>query len=457
MAKYQTPGIYIEETPLLPREIERGITTAVFIGYTEKQEKEDGKNLLNIPTKVKSIIEFEKCFGKAQMEENIEIIDNSSDENEDILVQFSGNQSLHNLYYSILSYFENGGNSCTIVSVGTFKNIGESLSADELDAGLNSLFDEEENLLINVPEDQNLLDEDLYFLHQKILEFCKIHCSFSILNLPKNSAEDFLLKVEDFRIETDIDHQILSFGAVFMPNLVTNKVYSYDEDLVKIKKPNGEVLLSSLKINDDIKYQKYLSLVQKFNVVIPPTGAVSGAMIYSENTRGIWKAPANINLNFALKPTFNITNREQDSLNIDYSGKSINSIRTFTGRGTVIWGSRTLNGNDAQWKYISIRRFANLLESDIQKGLKRFTFEPNDSITWNKITATIENYLTLHWREGALAGAKPEHAYFVRCGKNTTMSDLDILENRLIVQIGIAPTRPMEFIIFEFKEKMLTK
>lgn len=457
MAKYQTPGIYIEETPLLPPEMERGITTAVFIGYTEKHEKEDGKNLLNIPTKVKSIIEFEKWFGKAQIEENIEIIDNSSDENEDILVQFNSNQSLHNLYYSILSYFENGGNSCTIVSVGTFKNIGETLIVDELIAGLNSLDHQEENLLINVPEDQNLAEEDFYFLQKKILEFCEIHRGFSILNLPKNSEEDFLLTVEDFRIKTDIANPILSFGAVFMPNLVTNKVYSYDENLIKIKKPNGEVLLSSLKINDEIKYQKYLSLVQKFNVVIPPTGAVSGAMIYSENTRGIWKAPANINLNFALKPTLNITNREQDSLNIDASGKSINSIRTVTGKGTLIWGSRTLNGNDHEWKYISIRRFANLLESDIQKGLKLFTFEPNDSITWNKITATIENYLYGFWREGALAGAKPEHAYFVRCGKNTTMSDLDILENRLIVQIGIAPSRPMEFVIFELKQKMLTK
>lgn len=455
MAKYQTPGIYTEEIPIFPPKIEKGITTAVFIGYTEKHESESGENLLNIPTKINSILEFEMLFGKAQIEENIEIIDNSVDDNADIFVQFNGNQSLHNLYYSLVSFFDNGGNFCKIVSVGLFKNIGESLSADELIAGLNSLIDEEENLLISVPEDQNLEEEEFYLVQKEILKYCKTFRGFAILNVPKTTKDNFHHIIEDYRTKTQTHPTDLSFGAAYIPNLVTNQTYLFQEDSVTVIKNGEEFSLSSFKDSDAILYLQYLHFIQKFSVILSPTGTVSGGVIASEDRRGIWKTPANFPLSNILKPIFNISKAKHDLLNVDVNGgKSINAIRAFSGRGTVIFGGRTLNGNASEWKYISVRRFASLLESDIQKGLKRFIFEPNDSITWNKITSTIDNYLNLYWREGALAGAKPEHAYFVRCGKNTTMTDLDILENRISVQIGIAPIRPAEFIIFELKQKL---
>lgn len=456
MAKYQTPGIYTEEISLLPPEIERGITTAVFIGYTEKHENENGENLLNIPTKINSIQEFESIFGKAQSEENIEIIDNSIDDNENIFVRFNGNQSLHNLYYSLVSFFENGGNSCKIVSVGTFQNIGKTFSAVELITGLNSLKEEKSPLLICVPEDQNLLEEDFYLLQKEIFEFCKTVRGFSIVNVPKSTKENSFNIIENYREKTQNLSTTLSFGATFFPNLVTILTYLFREDLVIIKRDEAELSLSSLKDSDEVLYQHYLYSLQKFPVILPPTGAVSGAFIRDEIERGIWKAPANIELKNISEPEILINNSFQNILTIDpIGGKSINAIRKFTGKGILIWGSRTLNGNDNEWRYIPVRRFVSLLEKDIQKALEIFIFEPNTITNWTKIKSMIENHLQKYWREGALQGAKPEQAYFVKCDSNT-MNQQDILEERLIVQIGIAPIRPAEFIILEFKQKMLT-
>lgn len=458
MLKYKSPGTYTEEIPIFPPKIEPANTTVVFIGYTEKHDSESGENLLNIPTKINSILEFETLFGKAQLEENLEIIDNSDDDSEDILVQFNGNQSLHNLYYSLVSFFDNGGNSCKIVSVGVFKNIGEPLSATELLCGLDSLKNETDRLLICVPEDQNLPEEDFYLLQKKILEFCENFGGFAVLNVPKITEKHSQSIVENYREKTQSHHATLSFGAAYIPNLVTNQTYLFQEDLVIIKKNEGEFSLSTLKNSYEILYQKYLNYIVKFLVILPPTGTVSGAFIDSENKRGIWKAPANSKLQNIVKPIFNISNHDQDLLNVDSKyGKSINVIREFTGKGTLIWGARTLMGNDYEWRYIPVRRLANLLEKDIQKALEQFVFEPNDATTWMKIKAMIETYLYLNWKKGALYGAKPREAYFVNCGKNQTMSELDVSEGNLIVQIGIAPARPAEFIVLRITQKMLPR
>jgi uncharacterized protein len=142
-------------------------------------------------------------------------------------------------------------------------------------------------------------------------------------------------------------------------------------------------------------------------------------------------------------------------MNIDAdTGKSVNAIRAFSGKGILVWGGRTLDGNSNEWRYISVRRFFIMVEESVKKATAQFVFEPNDANTWVKIRAMIENYLTLLWRQGALAGAKPEHAFFVKVGLGQTMSAIDILEGRLIVEIGMAAVRPAEFIILRFMHKM---
>ncbi len=188
---------------------------------------------------------------------------------------------------------------------------------------------------------------------------------------------------------------------------------------------------------------------------LPPSSAVAGIYASVDSDRGVFKAPANVSLNFVSKPTVNITISENDRLNVDVgAGKSINAIKSFTGKGTLVWGSRTLAGNDNEWRYIPVRRFFIFAEESIKKAIEPFVFEPNDSNTWTKAKAMITNFLTLQWREGALPGAKPEQAFFVKIGLGETMTAIDILEGRMIVEIGLAVVRPAEFIILRFSHKM---
>lgn len=187
----------------------------------------------------------------------------------------------------------------------------------------------------------------------------------------------------------------------------------------------------------------------------PPSAAMAGVYASVDNARGVWKAPANVSLSSVSGPSVIINDQIQENLNVDsVAGKSINAIRKFTGKGTVVWGARTLDGNSNEWRYISVRRFFNMVEESVKKSSGRFVFEPNDANTWVKVTSMIENYLTLLWKEGALAGAKAEQAFFVKCGLGVTMTAQDILEGRMNVEIGMAVVRPAEFIILKFSHKM---
>jgi len=192
-------------------------------------------------------------------------------------------------------------------------------------------------------------------------------------------------------------------------------------------------------------------------VVLPPSGAVAGVYAATDSNRGVWKAPANVSLANVIEPVIKLDNTKQDGLNVDATtGKSINAIRAFSGKGTLVWGARTLAGNDNEWRYISVRRFFNMVEESVKKSTYWAVFEPNDANTWVKVRGMIENYLTQKWREGALAGATTKDAFFVKCGLGTTMTSQDILEGRMNVEIGMAIVRPAEFIILKFSHKLQT-
>lgn len=188
--------------------------------------------------------------------------------------------------------------------------------------------------------------------------------------------------------------------------------------------------------------------------LVPASGAIAGVYASVDRTRGVWKAPANVSLNAVVGPAVKLEDREQESLNIHPTGKSVNGIRAFTGKGVLVWGARTLAGNDTEWKYVPVRRFFTFAEESIKKATEPFVFEPNDANTWVRVKAMVENFLTLQWRAGALAGARPEQAFYVKVGLNETMTALDILEGRMIVEIGMAAVRPAEFIILRFSHKM---
>lgn len=194
--------------------------------------------------------------------------------------------------------------------------------------------------------------------------------------------------------------------------------------------------------------------VRKEMSLQPPSGAVAGIYAQTDRTRGVWKAPANVSLRGVISPAVKMNDQEQASLNIHESGKSINAIRAFTGKGILVWGARTLAGNDNEWRYINVRRFFIFVEESTRKASEPFVFESNDANLWVRIRAMIENFLTLQWRQGALAGSTTKEAFYVKVGLNETMTAQDILEGRLIVEIGMAAVRPAEFIVLRFSHKM---
>ena len=147
---------------------------------------------------------------------------------------------------------------------------------------------------------------------------------------------------------------------------------------------------------------------------------------------------------------------DQGGLNVDpVTGMSINAIRSFPGRGpAIVWGARTLAGNDNEWRYISVRRFFFMVEQSIKDALEPFVFETNDVNTWTKVTAMISTYLTELWRQGALMGTTTKDAFVVQVGLGITMTQQDVLDGRMIVLIQLAVVRPAEFIVLQFEQLM---
>ena len=178
----------------------------------------------------------------------------------------------------------------------------------------------------------------------------------------------------------------------------------------------------------------------------PPSGAMAGIYARTDNERGVHKAPANEIVRGCTGLSCNYNEGEQDILN----PKGVNLIRAFAGRGIRVWGARTMSSNGL-WKYLNVRRLFIYVEESIKANTNWVVFEPNSEVLWGRVTRTIEMFLATCWRDGALAGSSPSEAYFVECGP-TTMTQDDIDNGRLICNIGIAPVKPAEFVIFRITQ-----
>jgi hypothetical protein len=181
---------------------------------------------------------------------------------------------------------------------------------------------------------------------------------------------------------------------------------------------------------------------------------MAGIYTMVDNSRGVWKAPANVSLNSVVSPAVNISHDDQEDLNVTIHGKSINAIRTFIGEGVLVWGARTLDGNSLDWRYVNVRRTMIMLEESIKNAAKAYVFEPNDSNTWVTMKSMIKNFLNGIWKRGGLAGAVPEDAFSVHVGLGETMTPEDILEGILRITVLVAVTRPAEFIEITFQQQM---
>lgn len=472
---YKTPGVYIEEISKFPPSIAQ-VETAIpaFIGYTEiakvgvENFHANPDNPILRPVRITSLLEYERFFGRTVNETTLEVVISDTKDQGGNLLDRKANARIvtpnpHNLYYAMQAYFANGGGPCYIVSVGL---MDRPITLERLQNGLAEVAKEDEVTLLVFPESQALSNDNYAGLMAAALVQCsKLQDRFTVMDLkPPTSPDTILTAAAAFRdLTLPLDN--LKYGACYAPNVETIFNYLYQDTEVRIfRSENGADAVAEGTMDtfnpakttgaDGTQYALIEAALDQLPLVLPPSSLVVGQYARTDNTRGVWKAPANVALASVIRPTLKITNDQQNDLNVHPTGKSINAIRAFTGKGTLIWGARTLAGNDNEWRYVSVRRFFNMAEESIKKGTEPFVFEPNDANTWTKVKAMIENFLTLQWRAGALAGAKPEQAFYVKVGLNETMTALDILEGRMIVEIGMAVVRPAEFIILKFSHKM---
>ncbi|MEO3406346.1 phage tail sheath C-terminal domain-containing protein [Mucilaginibacter sp. CAU 1740] len=477
---YKTPGVYVEEIPLLPPSVAE-VETAIpaFIGYTQNIAY-NGASLLNVPTRIKSLKEYEQIFGFA---ENTAYITTGA---AGIKINKSGTAFVldtvltdpyttlkFRMYYCLQLYFANGGGPCYISSAG---QTGAAITPNETDLGkaLDAVQKEDEPTIILYTDAVNITDATKYYgLFTSALTQAAFLQDRVVLIDPLVAAADkgkkaFADIATEFRGKIGVNN--LSYGAAYYPWLQTSIPYFLDETQQKVVAgagvlpadiPANAVLrddkntaTSIYHLNSDL-YNTIKQQIDQFSLILPPASAIAGVYASVDNTRGVWKAPANLSLNMVAAPTVKIDDADQEDMNVTSTGKSVNAIRAFSGKGVLVWGARTLAGNDNEWRYISVRRFFNMVEESVKNSTQPFVFEPNDGNTWAKVRGMIANFLTLQWRAGALQGAKPEDAFFVHVGLGETMTSLDILEGRLIVEVGMAVVRPAEFIILKFSHKMV--
>lgn len=208
--------------------------------------------------------------------------------------------------------------------------------------------------------------------------------------------------------------------------------------------------------NSNADYKNIMSAIAKQANILPPSGAMAGIYTSVDNTEGVWQAPANRNINAVVAPMVTINDDQQASLNVDaLAGKSINAVRSFHGRGSaIIWGARTMDGNSQDWRYINVRRLLIMIEQSVANAVFSLVFEPNDATTWTTCESMISNFLHNLWSEGGLQGASPADAYAVSVGLGKTMTHQDILDGIMRVQVKVAVTHPVEFIIIIYEQEM---
>jgi phage tail sheath protein FI len=182
-------------------------------------------------------------------------------------------------------------------------------------------------------------------------------------------------------------------------------------------------------------------------MAIPPSGHMAGVWARTDSTRGVHKAPANEVVRGAVALQTQLTKAEQELLN----PIGVNCIRSFPGRGIRVWGARTLSSTDPAWRYLNVRRLFNYLEESILNGTQWVVFEPNDDALWARVRRTISAFLVMEWRKGALFGLTPDEAFYVKCDRDTNPAE-SIDAGQVVCEVGVAPVKPAEFVIFRLAQ-----
>ena len=435
MATHKTPVVYTEETnPLQVAVAEVETAIPAFFGFTEKGSK-------NVPLRITSMAEYQMSFGGADPETNVVVNVQGSV----VTVSLPQPTSRYVLFYAMQLYFANGGGACYVVSTGNFA-VDAAADLETYSTALTAVANEDEPTLLVFPDAPFVIPQRYYELVQLALQQCQnLGDRFVIIDVLAD--KDITSAKDNFRTNLNVAPELAKYGAAYYPYLKTSISYEYDKNSLIMAGSQTSVLDQNLI---ELK-------IAELAVELTPCAAVAGVYAQVDATRGVWKAPANVALNYVKAPAVKISNNDQETLNVDvHGGKSINTIREFPGRGILIWGARTLAGNDNEWRYVNVRRFFNMVEESIKKSTVWAVFEPNDINTWTRVRAMIENYLLLKWKQGALAGAKSDDAFYVHIGLGQTMTALDIFEGRMHIHIGLAVSRPAEFIILRITHYLQT-
>lgn len=455
MPTYQTPGVYIREIETPGSIYSLPTAVPVFIGYTQKAAKEMPGDLLQVAHRVHSLAEYEQYYGLAFAETGIQVTLYTDDPALDTATQDT--HSPYQLYYGLQLYFANGGGPCYILSVGEYSN--GSIQTTDLLSGLTIAATVKDITLLIFPDALSIAGvNDYYLLYKTALQQCaELQNRFTVLDVW--TGNDDTIDAVDLLRRADLgSHELLRYGAAYYPQLLTDIPYRYNETAIAVTINNHGVqqtTLAALAQSDPIAYDLARLAIGRLPTVISGASCIAAAVYVStDNSRDVWTAPANTALTRILKPVISISNHEQSDLNVHPTGRSVNAIRLFTGRGTLIWGARTLDGNDNEWRYISVVRTCMMIRESVQFYTRQMVFEPNDAATWVKLKGMIENYLVTIWRAGGLMGNKPADAFSVAVGLGTTMTATDMLEGKMIVQLALALTRPAEFIMLQFAYTM---
>jgi len=221
------------------------------------------------------------------------------------------------------------------------------------------------------------------------------------------------------------------------PDLSPQEVKKWRMDVTGFDSSYAALYYPWIKVDDPILNKP---------IAIPPSGHVAGIWARSDNTRGVHKAPANEVVLGAVGLVNNCTKGEQDTLNPN----GVNCIRAFPGMGIRVWGARTLASNPS-WRYINVRRLFNFVEKSIERGTQWVVFEPNDPFLWSRLSRDVSAFLSGVWSSGALFGGSPNQAFYVKCDAELNPPESRDL-GRLIVEIGMSPVKPAEFVIFRISQ-----
>jgi phage tail sheath protein FI len=443
MSDYKTPGVYVEEKSVLASSVS-SVSTAVpaLIGYT--QTAGVNNSLYYQPTKITTLKEYETYFGTAEDTEITVAVSG------DTIVSVTFPGTVKNMYYSMQMFFNNGGESCYIVALNPAATDTRT-EAQKFATAVDALRLEDEPTLIVLVDGVNMTGTNYYTVCQQVLEQCNtMKDRFAIFDVIDSGT----VSADAAAFRENIGSNYLKYGAAYYPYLQTTLNYQYSDTSVMVVAGESIVTLDSIKLTKTALYNNIKKEIATYYPVLPPGAAVAGLYASVDRDRGVWKAPANVSIASVSGPNRKLTELENDGLNVDVTtGKSINAIRSFSGKGTLIWGARTLAGNDNEWRYVSVRRLFSYIEESIQKATAYAVFEPNTAMTWLKLRSMVESFLDSLWRQGALAGSTAEDAFFVQVGLGTTMTAEDIVNGKLIIKVGIAAVRPAEFIILEFSHK----